>query len=181
MLHWRRWACSSKEPGNWRRRDGCASSGAGRWTVGRCGRPTQLASSRSLMALAGERCHAYLARMPQPTRRWQRGETALCRCREPHEQCEVITGTSRQALHPSLQRTDEPEPHDCTTAEHVDQRGAKGPRAPVRPLSAAPAGHSVTIRLAREVLEIAEAAGEKAGITTRAWVENVVRKASPVE
>lgn len=115
------------------------------------------------------------------SRRWQRGETALCRCREPHEPCEVITGTSRQQRCPAIQRPDEKEPHDCTTAEHVEMRGARGPRAQQRPLSEAPAGHSVTIRLAREVLEIAEAAGEREGVTTRAWVENVVRKASPVE
>lgn len=119
--------------------------------------------------------------MPQPTRRWQRGETAICRCRLPHEPCLVITGTSRQQRCPALQRTDETEPHDCPTAEHVEMRGAKGPRAQQRPLSAAPAGHSVTIRLARDVLEIAEKAGAKEGVTTRAWVENVVRKANPVE
>lgn len=113
-------------------------------------------------------------------RRWQRGERALCSCRQPAEACEVITGTSRQALHPSIQRPDDAEPHDCPTAEHVDRRGAPGARAPARPLSAAPAGPSVTIRLARDVLERAEAAGAREGISAREWMERLVKKSSQI-
>jgi len=102
-------------------------------------------------------------------RRWQRGERALCSCRQAPEECLVTSGTGRRKSRrlPGVQRRGE-EPHYCATAVLVDGRGRPGKL-------------SSTLRLSRVVIQKAEEAAKKEGISVRAWIEGMVLKSSTVE
>lgn len=100
-----------------------------------------------------------------PSRRWIRGQHALCFCHKREaEECVVLQGTGDSTSAPTLQRFNEV-PHACTTAKLVDRRGRPGEA-------------SRTCRLSTAVLDSAASCAKVQGVPLREWIEATLRQAS---